>query len=71
MAERYTLILDSVKHFKWHHDVGFMIDWMSFMGRADSGPVREAVRPQVGGQPAYSVYHSVYRRFLLAHKTAG
>ena len=25
LAERYTLILDSVKHLKWHHDVGFMI----------------------------------------------
>lgn len=25
-AERYTLALDSIKHLKWHHDVGFMMD---------------------------------------------
>lgn len=25
-ATRYTLALDSIKHLKWHHDVGFMID---------------------------------------------
>ena len=25
LAEKYTEALDSVKHLKWHHDVGFMI----------------------------------------------
>ena len=25
LAEKYTEDLDSVKHLKWHHDVGFMI----------------------------------------------
>lgn len=25
LAEKYTEALDSIKHLKWHHDVGFMI----------------------------------------------
>ncbi|MEG1587243.1 MAG: glycoside hydrolase family 88 protein [Bacteroidales bacterium] len=37
LANKYTLTLDSIKHLKWHHDVGFMIGCSYLTGYRISG----------------------------------
>ena len=36
-AEKYTEALDSIKHLKWHHDVGFMMDCSYGQGLSATG----------------------------------